>query len=35
MAGDTKAGLATPKNAATLVVETMERYMQSNHDARL
>jgi UDP-N-acetylglucosamine--N-acetylmuramyl-(pentapeptide) pyrophosphoryl-undecaprenol N-acetylglucosamine transferase len=24
-----------PKNAATLVVETMERYTQSNHDARL
>ena len=24
-----------PKNAAALVVETMERYMQSNHDARL
>jgi UDP-N-acetylglucosamine--N-acetylmuramyl-(pentapeptide) pyrophosphoryl-undecaprenol N-acetylglucosamine transferase len=24
-----------PKNAAALVVETMERYMQSNHDTRL
>jgi UDP-N-acetylglucosamine:LPS N-acetylglucosamine transferase len=24
-----------PKNAAALVVETMERYTQSNHDARL
>jgi UDP-N-acetylglucosamine:LPS N-acetylglucosamine transferase len=24
-----------PKNAAVLVVETMERYTQSNHDARL
>ena len=24
-----------PKNAATLVVETMERYTQPNHDARL
>jgi UDP-N-acetylglucosamine--N-acetylmuramyl-(pentapeptide) pyrophosphoryl-undecaprenol N-acetylglucosamine transferase len=24
-----------PRNAAALVVETMERYTQSNHDARL
>jgi hypothetical protein len=24
-----------PKNAAALVVETMERYTQPNHDARL
>ena len=24
-----------PKNAAALIVETMERYMQSNHDTRL
>jgi UDP-N-acetylglucosamine--N-acetylmuramyl-(pentapeptide) pyrophosphoryl-undecaprenol N-acetylglucosamine transferase len=31
---DISAGLA-PKNAAALVVETMERYTQPNHDARL
>jgi hypothetical protein len=31
---ENSAGLA-PKNAAALVVETMERYTQSNHDARL
>jgi UDP-N-acetylglucosamine--N-acetylmuramyl-(pentapeptide) pyrophosphoryl-undecaprenol N-acetylglucosamine transferase len=29
------AARLAPKNAAALVVETMERYTQSNHDARL
>jgi UDP-N-acetylglucosamine--N-acetylmuramyl-(pentapeptide) pyrophosphoryl-undecaprenol N-acetylglucosamine transferase len=29
------SGRLAPKNAAALVVETMERYTQSNHDARL
>ncbi|HVF72166.1 MAG TPA: undecaprenyldiphospho-muramoylpentapeptide beta-N-acetylglucosaminyltransferase [Chthoniobacterales bacterium] len=29
------SALLAPKNAAALVVETMERYTQSNHDARL
>jgi UDP-N-acetylglucosamine--N-acetylmuramyl-(pentapeptide) pyrophosphoryl-undecaprenol N-acetylglucosamine transferase len=32
--GENSARLA-PKNAAALVVETMERYTQLNHDARL
>jgi UDP-N-acetylglucosamine--N-acetylmuramyl-(pentapeptide) pyrophosphoryl-undecaprenol N-acetylglucosamine transferase len=30
-----KSARLAPKNAAALVVETMERYTQSNHDARL
>jgi UDP-N-acetylglucosamine--N-acetylmuramyl-(pentapeptide) pyrophosphoryl-undecaprenol N-acetylglucosamine transferase len=30
-----KSASLAPKNAAALVVETMERYTQSNHDARL
>jgi UDP-N-acetylglucosamine--N-acetylmuramyl-(pentapeptide) pyrophosphoryl-undecaprenol N-acetylglucosamine transferase len=30
-----KSAQLAPKNAAALVVETMERYTQSNHDARL